>query len=354
MAMARTITGTIGCDLGDRHSHVCVLDEAGEVLERARLTTSRVGFSKWFSRLAPARVALEVGTHSRWVARLLGELGHQVVVANARQVRLIHQGTRKNDKLDAEKLARLLRADARLLHPIEHRSEQAHSELAVLRSRDQLVKTRTELINHVRGVSKSFGHRIPKCVSTSFVTRTLQAQLPASLLSALHPMLTALQALNEQIKVYEKSLEEIAQRCQAVQPLLTIHGVGPLTALAFTRTLEDAGRFARSRDVGAYVGLVPKQRQTGQSDPQLRISKAGDAFLRKLLVNCAQRMLGPFGQDSDLRRYGQRLMQRGGKNAKKRAVIAVARKLSVLMHRLWSTGEVYRPLRDASLPSAAA
>jgi transposase len=353
MAMTRNITKTVGCDLGDKYSHLCVLDGVGEVEGRARLTTSKAGFAKWFSELAPCRVALEVGTHSRWVAKLLQELGHEVIVANPREVRLIHQGKRKNDKLDAEKLARLLRADAQLLSPIRHRSEEAQSQLTVLRSRDKLVKTRTELINHVRGVSKSFGIRIPKCVSTSFANRARKTQMPASLEAALAPILAALDALNEQIKVYERMLEDMAQRCTQAQPLLTIHGVGALTAMAFVLTLEDASRFARSRDVGAYLGLVPKQWQTGQSDPELRISKAGDGFVRKLLVNCAQRILGPFGQDSDLRRSGQRLAQRGGKSAKKKAVIAVARKLAVLMHRLWTTGEVYRPLRASSLPAEA-
>ncbi len=350
--MARNITRTIGCDLGDRHSHVCILDAAGEVEGRARLATSQAGFSKWFKGVAPSRVALEVGTHSRWVAALLTELGHEVIVANARHVRLIHQGKRKNDKLDAEKLARLARVDRHLLSPIRHRSEQAQSQLVVLRSRDQLVKTRTELINHVRGVSKSFGIRIPKCTSAGFRGRVERTPMPPSLLSAVGPLLTALQALNEQIKLYETMLEEMAQRCKAAQPLLTIHGVGALTAMAFVLTLEDPIRFASSRHVGAYLGLVPKQWQTGQSDPELRISKCGDAFVRKLLVNCAQRMLGPFGQDSDLRRYGQRLMQRGGKNAKKKAVIAVARKLAVLMHQLWMTGEVYRPLREPAAVAA--
>lgn len=352
--MTRAITKTIGCDLGDKYSQLCVLDGAAEVEARARVATSPSGFRKWFTGVGPYRVALEVGTHSRWVSQLLRELGHEVIVANARQVRLIHQGPRKNDKLDAEKLARLARADVKLLHPVRHRSEQAHSELMVLRSRDQLVKARVELINHVRGVSKAFGIRVPKCSSAGFASRARQTEMPEALHGALSPMLGALEALNEQIKTYESMIEKAAQRTREAQPLLTIHGVGPMTAMAFVLTLEDPTRFARSRDVGAYLGLVPKQWQTGKSDPELRISKAGDAFVRRLLVNCAQRMLGPFGQDSELRRHGLRLSQRGGKSAKKKAVIAVARKLAVVMHRLWVTGEVYRPFRDGSLPLANA
>lgn len=349
--MTTNITRTVGCDLGDSYSHLCVLGARGEVESRARIRTSPVGFAKWFSGLAGTVVVMEVGTHSRWVSKLLEELGHEIIVANARQVRLIHQGPRKNDKLDAEKLARLARVDRKLLSPIRHRGEKAHSELVVLRSRDQLVKVRTELINHVRGVCKSFGVRIAKCDSPSLTRKARQTPMPASLQAAMEPMLEAIDALNAQIKAYERTLEEMAQRCAEVQPLLTINGVGALTAMAFIRTLEQPTRFASSRDVGPFLGLVPRQWQTGQSDPDLRISKAGDGFVRRLLVNCAQRILGPFGQDSDLRRYGLRLMQRGGKNAKKKAVIAVARKLAVLMHRLWSTGETHRPLR-ASSPAA--
>lgn len=352
--MTRTITKTVGCDLGDRYSQLCVLDGAGAAETRARITTSQAGFRKWFEGGGPYRVALEVGTHSRWVSKLLRELGHEVIVANARQVRLIHQGQRKNDKLDAEKLARLARVDVKLLSPVQHRSERAHSELMVLRSRDQLVKARVELINHVRGVSKAFGIRVPKCSSAGFAGRARQTEMPQALHCALEPMLQALEALNSQIKAYEAMIEKAAECSTEAQPLMTIHGVGAMTAMAFVLTLEEPSRFANSRNVGAYLGLVPKQWQTGQSDPELRISKAGDGFVRKLLVNCAQRMLGPFGQDSDLRRQGLRLMQRGGQSAKKKAVIAVARKLAVVMHRLWSTGEVYRPLKDASFAPESA
>jgi transposase len=352
MAMTTAITKTAGCDLGDKYSHVCVLDSAGEVELRARLSTTQPGFRKWFSPLVGCRVVVEVGTHSRWVQKLLEELGHEVIVANARQVRLIYQDKRKSDRLDAEKLARLARADPRLLSPIRHRGEHSQSQLSVLRARDQLVKARTELINHVRGVSKSFGVRIKKCDSPTFSRRTRETTMPVGLVRALEPLLKSVEALSKQIKAYESMLAQMAQTCREVQPLLAIHGVGELTAMAYVLTLEDPTRFPTSRDVGPFLGLVPRQRQTGNTDPELRITRAGDAFVRRLLVNCAQRMLGPFGQDSDLRRHGLRLMGRGGKTAKKKAVIAVARKLAVLMHRLWVTGEVYEPLRK-TMPETA-
>jgi len=307
--MARNITKTIGCDLGDKHSHVCVLNGAGEVEGRARFATSQAGFSKWFKGIARSRVALEVGTHSRWVAELLTELGHEVIVANARQVRLIHQGQRKNDKLDAEKLSRLARVDRQLLSPVRHRSQEAQSQLAVLPSRDQLVQARTELINHVRGVSKSFGIRIAKCTSAGFTGRVERTAMPQSLLCALQPLLAALQALNQQIKVYETLLEDMAQRCKQVQPLLTIHGVGALTAMAFVLTLDDPTRFISSR--GFALGWThwsqPVREIAAPDEPDPLLHRG--ASLR--LVECewkhggscsteAARQPGPEGQDQSV------------------------------------------------------
>lgn len=339
-------TETIGCDLGDRYSHLCVLDISGQVTERARVKTSQSGFRKWFAGRASSTVIIEVGTHSRWVETQLQKLGHEVIVANAREVRLIYHGKRKNDRLDAEKLARLGRMDRKLLCPIQHRTEVTQTALTVLRCRDQLVETRTGMVNHVRGVSKSFGLRIKKGDICSFCRRARQSLSEKNLLVVLEPILSCIEEVSKRIKQYEIEITKMANNSRAAQAILPIHGVGELTAMAFILTLENPSRFEKSRDVGAYLGLVPRERQTGNSDPELRISKAGDGFVRKLLVNCAQYILGPFGRDSDLRRYGIRLMGRGGKNDKKKAVIAVARKLAVLMHRLWVTGEVYEPLRN--------
>jgi transposase len=331
-----------------------VLNEHGEVDHRARIATSRVGFRKWFSELATCTVVVETGTHSRWVAQLLSDLGHEVIVANARHVRLIYHGHRKNDRLDAEKLARLARADIKLLRPIKHRSDATQTELALLRNRDQLVAARTQLINHVRGVAKSFGVRIRKCDAASF-GRHAHKELPEALHQGMQPLLAALQAVSDQIKAYDKQLSELAQANIEVQPILQIGGVGPITALAYVHTIEDPERFARNRDAAAFFGLVPGQNQSGSHDPALSISKAGDGFVRRLLINCAQYILGPFGKDCDLRRYGLRLQERGGSHAKKKAVVAVARKLAVLMLHLWKTGEVYEPLHapQRRLPKAA-
>lgn len=339
---------TVGIDLGDRHSHLCLVDtHSGEVIEESRIPTTRKGFERRFSGCGPMRVAIEASTHSPWVSRLLEGWGHEVLVANARKLRLIHAGGNKNDRLDAENLARLERLDPRLLSPIEHRSEASQAHIALIRSRDVLVGARIKLVNHVRGTVKSFGARLPGCSAKTFHVK-VREHLPEALVPALEPILDTICSLNERIRSYDRELEAITREFYAETALLRqVQGVGPLTALVFVLTLEDPSRVETSRAVGAYVGLTPGTHQSGEQDPQKRISRRGDETLRRLLVSCAHHVLGPFGEDSDLRRHGLKIAERGGKNAKKRAVVAVARKLSVLLHRLWSSGEVYEPLYNA-------
>ena len=339
---------TVGIDLGDRHSHLCLIDtESGEIIEESRIPTTQKGLERRFSGRGPMRIAIEAGTHSPWVSRLLEGCGHEVLVANARKLRLIHAGGNKSDRLDAENLARLARLDPRLLSPIEHRGEASQAHVALVRSREVLVGTRTKLLNHVRGTVKSFGARLPGCSAKSFHAK-VRDHLPEALVPALEPVLETIGFLNERIREYDRKLEAISEGSYPETALLRqVAGVGPLTALVFVLTLEDPARFETSRAVGACVGLTPGTHQSGDSDPQKRISKRGDETLRRLLVSCAHHVLGPFGPDSDLRRHGLKIAERGGKNAKKRAAVAVARKLSVVLHRLWVTGEVYEPLYNA-------
>ena len=293
------------------------------------------------------RIAIETGTHSPWVSRLLEELGHEVLVANARKLRLIYANKRKTDEVDAENLARLARLDPKLLHPLKHRGEESQAHMAIVRSRQALVDCRTQLVNHVRGAAKSFGARLPKCPARSFHKRA-QEHIPEALLPALGPILEQIGSLTERIRQYDRRLEAIAEeRYPETDLLRQVEGIGSLTALTFVLTLEDPHRFEKSRSVGAYLGLVPATERSGERDPQKRISKEGDEMLRKLLVGSAHYVLGPFGSDSNLRRHGEKIASRGGKNAKKRAAVAVARKLAVLLHRLWVTGEAYDPYHDA-------
>jgi transposase len=346
---------TAGVDLGDKYSYLCLIDtESGEVIEEGRLRTTPQAFERRFASEQPLRVAIEAGTHSPWASRVLEGCGHEVLVANARKLRLIYSNKRKTDEVDAENLARLARVDPKLLYPLRHRGEESQAHIALIRSRDVLVSSRTQLVNHVRGAVKSFGARLPKCPARSFHKRA-QEHIPEALLAALAPVLEQIGSLTERIRQYDRRLEAIAKEHYPETELLRqVEGVGPLTALTFVLTLEDPYRFERSRSVGAYLGLVPARDRSGERDPQKRISKEGDEMLRRLLVSGAHYILGPFGSDSDLRRHGQKIASRGGKNSKKRAVVAVARKLAVLLHSLWISGEVYEPLRNAHRSGAQA
>lgn len=344
---------TIGIDLGDRYSYACVLEGSGDVNERFRYPTTREGLASAFEDRPPTRIVLEVGTHSPWTSRQLGAMGHEVIVANAREVQSITKSDRKNDAADAEQLARLGRADPRLLHPIEHRREDTQRDRALLAVRDKFVRIRASCVVQARGLAKALGERLPKCKTSALPTRVREAGLD-DLFPGLSSLLELIETLNEKIKALDQQIHRLSkERYPETQILRQVGGVGPLTSLAYVLTLEDPHRFARSRTVGVYLGMRPRQRDSGQRSPRLSISKAGDGYLRRLLVEGAQYIL-TLGGDCDLRRYGQRIIDRGGPGARQRAVVAVARKLAVLLHSLWRTGEVYEPLRQARQAEIAA
>jgi transposase len=336
---------TVGVDVSDKISHFCVLGPEGEITAEGTFRTTPRGFSEQFPSTKQFRVVLEVGTHSPWISRVLRELGHEVVVANAGRVRMIYGNDNKNDRVDARTLARLARVDTGLLHPIRHRGAEAQADLAVLHARDSLVSVRTKLVNTVRSMVKSLGTRLPGA-SPEYFPRKLRSHIPEALQPALLPLLDQMETITFQVRAYDKQIEQLARtKYPRTQLIQQIHGVGVLTSLAFVLIIDDPHRFLKSRDVGSYLGLRPRRDDSGQSRPQLSVTKAGNPFLRRLLVGCAQYILGHFGADCDLRRWGHALMARGGKSAKKRAVVAVARKLAVLMHSLWVNGEVYEALR---------
>jgi len=355
----RNISGqkqTIGLDLGDRWSWYCVLEEAGRVLLEQKVSTTPKAMQEVFGGMPRSRIALETGMHSPWVSRLLSELGQEVIVAHARNVRLIGESRKKDDRMDAQRLARLARIDPQLLSPVKHRSAKAQADLTVIRARAGLVRARTALVNTVRGLAKSYGERLRGCNVRNMNPEKAEGLSP-ELQKALGPLLAASAALSEQIAEYNERIEQMAKESYPQTALLKqVKGVGTLIALTFLLTLEDAHRFQKSRDVGCYLGLQPGRRNSGQSEPQMHISKEGDPYLRTLLVQGAQPILGPFGIDCDLRRWGLKLAERGGRKGKERAIIAVARKLAVLLHHLWVSGEGYEPLRNSNqraIPAAA-
>jgi transposase len=340
------VTTAIGLDVSDRKIHCCVVDAQGQVLERSEISNKPEALRARFAATKPTRVALEAGTHSLWMAALLKECGHDVVVANPRKLRGLYENPQKSDRVDAEYLARVARLDPNLLAPVEPRSLKAQEDLAVIRSRDQLVQVRTKLVVHARSMVKSMGGRIPSSISTeSFGVKALE-HVPENLRAAVGPILELIRTLTQQIAAYEAWVKEAVERHPQTKPLQQVSGVGPLTSLAFVLTVGDPSRFEKSRDVAAYFGLVPRREQSGTNDPQLRISKAGDSYVRRLLVGSAHYILGPFGPDTDLKRFGMKLASRGDKTAKKKAVVAVARKLSVLLHRLWVTQATYIELKE--------
>ena len=339
---------TIGLDISDRHTHVCILDRGGEVIQRSEIRTDKRPMEEWFASQPPSRVVLEVSTHSRWIGKLGVEAGHEVFLANPRRLKLIYCSVDKTDKTDSEKLARLARLDPALLRPVHRRSDAAREGLVHLRVRDTLVRERTRLVNAVRSIAKSFAIKVRKCQTGAF-PNVARDELPEEILGMVAPLIDTVESLTVRVRELDKTLAELAQEVfpetQAVQQ---VPGVGVVTALAFVLTIDDRDRFKQSRDVPAYLGLVPKRDQSGDMDRQLGISKAGDSFMRRLLVQSAQYILGPFGPDTDLQRWGHRLAQSGGRRGYRRAVVAVARKLAVVLHRLWVTGEVYEPLRAAA------
>jgi len=318
---------TIGLDLGDRNSWYCVVDEAGQIRLEQRVRTNAKALQEVFGAMPRSRIALEIGTHSPWISRMLSDLGHEVIVANARKVRLIGESRKKDDRLDAQ-----------------------------TRARAGLVRARTGLVNAARGLAKSYGERLRGCNVRNMNPEKAEGLSP-ELQRALEPLLACIESVSEQIREYNERIEDLAQGSYPQTALLKqIKGVGTLIALTYMLTLEDPHRFGKSRDVGCYLGLQPGRRNSGKSEPQMHISKEGDPYLRTLLVQGAQHILGPFGIDCDLRRWGLRLAERGGKSGKKRAIVATARKLAVLLHHLWVSGEAYEPLHNsqsASMPAAA-
>jgi transposase len=263
-------------------------------------------------------------------------------VSNPRKTRAIYQHERKSDRRDALMLARIARMEPALLYPVQHGSEQAQQDLLRIKLRDSLVRARVGVINSLRFTLKSLGYTIAN-PSTERFHKVIEEQVPESVGSVIAPSVQALKELSFRIKLLDR---EIATLARSKYPETTwleqIPGVGPITALYYVLKIQDPARFERVRDVGAFIGLCPRRDQSGENDPQLRISKRGDSYLRRLLVSAAQYILGPFGPPSALRQYGLALASGGTPRAKKRAVVAVARKLAVLLLTLWKNKSVYQ------------
>ncbi|MHC4392306.1 MAG: GxxExxY protein, partial [Planctomycetota bacterium] len=242
-------------DISDRKSHLAVIDEACNLVEETRLATTKSAFLRYFGERPPARVALEASTHSPWISRLLEDCGHEVLVANPRRLQLIWKSDSKNDRTDAELLARLARIDPKILSPVQHRGEQVQLDLSLIRARDNLVGVRTNLINFVRGTVKTAGARLPKCSTPSFAVKAKEA-IPKGLRRALAPILRQIKQATKEIAGYDKQIEAVSKKRYPETALLQqVDGVGPITSLCFVLTIEAPLRFRKSRTVGAFLGL---------------------------------------------------------------------------------------------------
>ncbi|MBI4569190.1 MAG: IS110 family transposase [Planctomycetes bacterium] len=340
------VFATIGMDLGDRHTNFCVLEADGTIRKESRVRTTKEALAAEVG-VTRCRVVMEAGQHSPWVSRLMAEKGHEVVVVNPRRVRLVAESLKKSDRSDAAMLARLAQTAPDLLMEVQHRSKEVQGDLNILRGRDALVRARTLVVNTARALAKGTGEALPRCSAAAFSKKAKEA-VKQEQKALLAPLLRSISTLTQEIKVMDKQVESLAEKHQAIEHLQGVPGVGSLVSAAYVLTIGDPHRFKKSREVGAYLGLVTKQRNSGQSAPQLRITKAGDSYLRRMLVTAAHYILGPKGPDSALRRWGLSIGERGGKAGKKRAVVAVARKLATILHRMWVTGEVWQPQGVAS------
>lgn len=343
---------TVGLDLGDRYSHYCLLNEECEVVEEGRIQSTEAAFRRHFEGEPRLRIALECGTHSPWISRLLKKLGHQVIVANARKIPAITGSESKNDRNDAELLARFAAHDPKLLSPVQHRSLERQQDLNLIQVRSTLVRARTMMANALRGLVKSAGGRLPACSTESLPARAKVA-IPPALKAVALPLLQQIALLNRQIDALDRQIEKLAKKYPEIAVLRSAPGVGPVVAAAYVLTL-DRPDAAANRSAGAFLGLRPRQSQSGESDPQRRISKTGNSYLRSLLVQSAQYILGRFGPDSALRRWGLKLASTGGKRGKKRAIVAVARKLAVLLHSMWRSGKHFQPFPQTATASTIA
>lgn len=337
----------IGMDMGDKNHKAVGLSEDGEVVDRAEVPCTPEDVRVYLERHPGALLAIETGTHCRWVSRVGLDLGHEALVGNARKLRMIWDSSRKNDWRDAEMLAKVARTDRSLLHPVTLRDDGDQELMRLVKSRDILVKSRTGIVNQIRGFCKSEGVRLPKCSSESLAR--LEHEVCPSVRAVTKPLFATLKELAKKIGLYDRMIADGLKRMRGEDAALldTIAGVGPVTAAAFLAAVGDVSAFGSARDAGPCFGLVPRRDQSGETDKQLRITKEGNGIVRRLLVTSANYIMGPFGKDSDLRRHGMRIAERGGRNARKRAKVAVARKLAVVMLAVLMGRSAYRPLRDA-------
>ncbi len=342
----------VGLDLGDRHSHYCMLTSTGEVMEEGRIQTNRAALEKHFGTEAGMRIALEAGTHSGWVSRLLKSYGHQVIVANPRKIPTLTASKSKNDRNDAEQLARMAAFDPELLHPIEHRSAERQQDLNLIHTRSVLVRARTMLINCARGLVKSAGGRLPACSSEAF-SEKVPAAVPPALKAACTPLLKQIAQINQAIAAMDKQIDGLDKKYPEIAVLRTAPGVGPVVAACYVLTLDSPQAMETNRQAGAYLGLRPGQNSL--ATPTRSVASPGRAILTCGVYWCSRRStFWAVAPNPELRCWGLKLAASGGKRDKKRALVAVARKLAVVLLSMWRNRKKFEPFPQSVAQLATA
>ena len=327
----------VGLDVSLKETFVCVVDACGEVVCENSVGTTPETIAKFIEKKAPGavRVGLESGLLSTWLWHGLRALDVPVVCLDARHAAsALKMRINKTDRNDAAGLAQIVRTG--WYREVEVKSLDCHEIRAVLLARARLVASRRDLENQARGLLKTFGLLVGKARGKGFEgrVRELIADAPA-MAEVMDALLLARRALCAQIARLDVRVRMLAQTIAPCRRLMTVPGVGPITALAYVTAIDDPGRFRKGRSVGAYLGLTPRRYQSGEVDRAGRISKCGDGLVRTLLFEAAGVLLTRVQRTSPLKAWGLRLAKRIGA---KKAKVAVARKLAVILHCMWTDG----------------
>lgn len=343
---------TIGMDLGNKVHKIIGLNEHGKEVLRCEVENTKAAVEAFFKEHADATIAMETGTCCRWVSKLARLHCHDAIVGNARKLRAIWQSKQKNDWNDAHMIAALARASRELFHPVMLRDDEHHDLYQLIQLRDISVRQRTQTINAIRGMCKAAGDFVRKCDAQGLF-RHLE-YIPETQAWKFRPLIERLGAIAENIQQYDWLIQDYADAHFKTQVALlrTIPGVGLITSCMFVALIQDPKNFGNPRDAGCYFGLTAGQDQSGDKDAPMHVTKAGNTQMRKLLVTAANYILRDSSPDSAIKRYGQRICARGGKIARRKAKIAIARKLSVVMMSMLQSGESYRDERVSNEPKS--
>lgn len=329
----------VGIDVHQKYSQVCELSLNGVVESECQIPTTRSSLNRWFGKRDDLRIVVESSGVSRWVVRVLKEMGHEVTVVNPRRVRLIAESTLKTDRIDAEVLARLSCFGEGLLPTVYQRSEESANVQTRLRVRSTLVRSKVAMVNSLKGSLRNRGYRLRGQAIRRVIANLVAMELPSELRQSLDPLVEALLEVDERLRAVNAEIREECQENRLLKRLQTVPGVGPVVSLAYVSWIDDPTRFRSSRQVGPYLGLRPKVRRSAEFEFRGRITREGNPELRRLLTQAAHCFLRT-QQDSALKQWALDLEKRAGK---KKAIVALARKLAVLMHRLWVTGHDFEP-----------